>query len=93
MVLEEENVKGTLEVSTYEPVIHVGFGDIIHKILRSTCNECGRILLDDSEIETYTNKMNELKENGENLNGLIKEIYNVARKDECPHCGAEQAVK
>ena len=76
------------------PVIHVGFGDIIHKILRSTCNECGRILLDDSEIETYTNKMNELKENGENLNGLIKEIYNVARKDECPHCGAEQeAVK
>ena len=33
------------------PVIHVGFGDVIHKILRSTCNECGRILLDEVEIE------------------------------------------
>jgi DNA-directed RNA polymerase subunit A' len=42
------------------PVIHVGFGDDIHKILRSTCSECGRVLLDDNEIEEYTEKMEEL---------------------------------
>ena len=34
---------GSIELA--RPVIHVGFGDIIHKILRSTCNECGRVLL------------------------------------------------
>ena len=72
------------------PVIHVGFGDTIHKILRSTCNECGRILLDDEQIREFTDKMNDLKHNNENLNSLIKEIFAAARKDECPHCGAEQ---
>ena len=39
------------------PVVHVGFGDVIHKILRSTCNECGRILLDDVEIEEFKQKI------------------------------------
>ena len=72
------------------PVIHVGFGDVIHKILRSTCNECGRILLDDVTIEEYRDKINYSIENGENLNDLIKEIYNVCKKDVCPHCEVEQ---
>ena len=72
------------------PVIHVGFGDNIQKILRSTCNECGRVLLDDFEFENYTEKINELLERGEPLDHLIKKIYEEAKKDECPHCGAEQ---
>lgn len=72
------------------PVIHVGFGEVIHKILRSTCNECGRVLLTDSEIEEYTQKIIQAQEHGENLNDVLKEIYNVARKDTCPHCEAEQ---
>ena len=72
------------------PVIHVGFGDNIQKILRSTCNECGRVLLDNFEIEQYTEKLNELMERGEPLDHLVKKIYEVAKKDECPHCGAEQ---
>lgn len=79
-------------INLARPVIHVGFGDIIHKILRSTCNECGRILLNDDEIEKYRQKMFEMKANGENLNDIIKEVFNDARKDgeECPHCGVEQ---
>ena len=72
------------------PVVHVGFGDNIQKILRSTCNECGRVLLDNFEIEKYTEKLNELMERGEPLDNLIKSIYEAAKKDECPHCGAEQ---
>lgn len=72
------------------PVIHVGFGDVIHKILRSTCNECGRILLDDVAIEEYREKIINFMEQGENLNDLIKEIYTSAKKDLCPHCEAEQ---
>ncbi len=72
------------------PVIHVGFGDVIHKILRSTCNECGRILLDNNDINEFTQRMIEAKERGENLGDIIKEVYAKAKKEECPHCGAEQ---
>ena len=79
---------GSIELA--RPVIHVGFGDIIHKILRSTCQECGRVLLTDSEIEEYTEKIKEAQNHGVNLNNLLKEIYNVARRDVCPHCEAEQ---
>lgn len=72
------------------PVIHVGFGDTIHKILRSTCNSCGRILLTDGEIIDYKARIDALKENDESINDSIKEIYTVARRDKCPHCEAEQ---
>lgn len=72
------------------PVIHVGFGDTIHKILRSTCNSCGRILLTDTEIEDYRAKIDSLKENDESINDIIKEIYVTARRDKCPHCDEEQ---
>ena len=79
---------GSIELA--RPVIHVGFGDIIHKILRSTCNECGRVLLTDLEIEEFTEKIKEAQENKESLNNILKEVYKVAKKDVCPHCEAEQ---
>ena len=79
---------GSIELA--RPVIHVGFGDIIHKILRSTCNECGRVLLNDHEILEYTEKIKEAQKHHESLNALLKEIYNEARRDVCPHCEAAQ---
>jgi len=83
---------GMIELA--RPVIHVGFGDDIHKILRSTCSECGRVLLDDDEIEEYTEKMEELQEAGESVEELVKEVYKICKdkktKEVCPHCGAEQ---
>ena len=79
---------GSIELA--RPVIHVGFGDVIHKILRSTCNECGRALLTDLEIEQFTQKIDEAKENKESLSNILKEVYKVAKKDVCPHCEAEQ---
>ncbi|KZX16680.1 DNA-directed RNA polymerase subunit A' [Methanobrevibacter filiformis] len=72
------------------PVIHVGFGDTIHKVLRSVCTECGRVLLNDTEIAHYRAKLKDLVANNENLKDIIKEIYNVAHKDKCPHCGVEK---
>ncbi|MGB9844438.1 DNA-directed RNA polymerase subunit A' [Methanothermobacter tenebrarum] len=72
------------------PVIHVGFADTIHKILRSTCRKCGRILLDDNEIEEYTSLFQEAMEREENLTDIIKEVYDVARRERCPHCDEDQ---
>ncbi|MCL2115749.1 MAG: DNA-directed RNA polymerase subunit A' [Methanobrevibacter sp.] len=77
-------------INLARPVIHVGFGDTIHKILRSTCNSCGRILLNNIEIEEYRSKIETLMSNEDSLNDIIKDIYNVARKDKCPHCEVEQ---
>jgi len=83
---------GMIELA--RPVIHVGFGDDIHKILRSTCSECGRVLLDDDEIEEFTEKMEELQEAGESVEELVKDVYKICKdkktKEVCPHCGAEQ---
>ncbi len=81
---------GSIELA--RPVIHVGFGEVIHKILRSTCNECGRALLTDEEIEEYTTKIMELKAQNESISDILKKIYEVAKKDgeECPHCGTIQ---
>lgn len=79
---------GSIELA--RPVIHVGFGDIIHKILRSTCNECGRVLLTDDEIFKYTEKIKDAQNHHENLTKLLKDIYKEARRDVCPHCEADQ---
>ena len=78
------------------PVIHVGYGDDIHKILRSVCSECGRILLEDDEIEKCTEEIRNLKARGENLDEYLKEVFKncKSKKDKdyevCPHCGALQ---
>ena len=77
-------------INLARPVIHVGFGDTIHKILRSTCNDCGRILLDNLQIEEYKGKIDILRGNDESINDVIKNVYVDARKDKCPHCDEEQ---
>ena len=94
---------GSIELA--RPVLHVGFGDIIHKILRSTCNECGRVLLNPDEIFKYTEKIEEALANKENISDILKEVYNKSKRDLkempkegeevdekfcCPHCGAPQ---
>jgi len=72
------------------PVIHVGFADTIHKILRSTCRKCGRVLLTGTEIEEYYQRILEAMETEENFTPLVNRVYSLARRDRCPHCGEEQ---
>ena len=95
---------GSIELA--RPVIHVGFGDVIHKILRSTCNDCGRVLLNDEQIEYYTEKIDEAMANKDSITSILKDVYKDAKRelktmpedeDEeidlkycCPHCGAPQ---
>ena len=69
---------GSIELA--RPVLHVCFGDIIHKILRSTCNECGRILLNPDEIYYYTEKIEDAMANRENISDILKEVYNLPEK-------------
>ncbi len=77
-------------INLARPVIHVGFADTIHKILRSTCTKCGRVLLTESEIIDFKEKIEFKLQNEESLTGVIKEIYTVARRDKCPHCDEDK---
>ncbi|MBS7645208.1 MAG: DNA-directed RNA polymerase subunit A' [Candidatus Bathyarchaeia archaeon] len=75
-----------------EPIIHVSFVKIIHRLLTSTCRNCGRILLPEDRISHY---LNEIERRREVFNvapeSVYDAVYREARKSrECPHCGAEQ---
>lgn len=77
-------------INLARPVIHVGFADTIHKILRSTCKECGHVLLTEAEMVDYREKIESRIKNEESITAIIKEVYTVARRDKCPQCGEEQ---
>lgn len=72
------------------PVIHVGFADTIHKILRSTCRKCGRVLLTETEKEEYREKLEERIRNGEDISKILKQVHLTAKKEKCPYCEEEQ---
>ena len=65
------------------PVIHPKFSEKIHDVLRSTCKECGRLLVDDEQL-------NQIMTNYSDPEKITKEIiaYSKLAKT-CPHCGAE----
>jgi DNA-directed RNA polymerase subunit A' len=77
-------------INLARPVVHVGFADTIHKILRSTCSECGRVLLTETEINDYKKRIESRLKNEESITALVKEVYTTARRDKCPHCEEEQ---
>lgn len=76
------------------PVIHTGYVKEIKKLLRATCSECGRILLDDESKEEYMNEMKDMTEmGGDSIDAwyMAKDVSKKARKNKiCPHCKAEQ---
>ncbi len=75
-----------------EPVVHVAFSKLVHRLLSVTCRSCGRILLTNEKIEKYTAQM-ELEK--KRLNEVPAPFFDMIIKDakkahECPHCGATQ---
>ncbi len=75
-----------------EPVVHVAFAKLIHKLLQVTCRNCGRILLSAEKIKSYNELM---QREQKQLNEIPPTFYEAVMKDakksqECPHCGARQ---
>ncbi|MBU2522718.1 MAG: DNA-directed RNA polymerase subunit A' [Nanoarchaeota archaeon] len=56
------------------PTVHVKYVPMIELLLRSTCQECGKILLSDENIKKHKNN-------------LLKKAKDVKK---CPYCKAEQ---
>ncbi|MGA8857151.1 MAG: DNA-directed RNA polymerase subunit A' [Candidatus Bathyarchaeia archaeon] len=75
-----------------EPVVHVAFAKLLHKLLQVTCRNCGRILLSADKIKSYNELM---QREQKQLNEIPSTFYETVMKDakksqECPHCGARQ---
>jgi len=72
------------------PVIHVGHVKTIRDCLRSSCRDCGHLLLTKKEREDFIDELKLYEKEGRNTTYLYKQIVKEARKaDKCPHCGRE----
>lgn len=72
-------------------VIHVGYVEQIYNCLRSTCRDCGRVLLPEAKVEEYRGRIEELKRLERNWWELSEEIIKSASAvTKCPHCGKPQ---
>ncbi len=77
------------------PIIHIEYIRIILDCLRATCKDCGRILLSDAEVESYSEKIEKYSRLGRfsKIRALSKFIISSVRNlKKCPHCGGKQYV-
>ena len=82
---------GYLELA--RPVIHIKFVTYISKILKSTCRNCCRLLLEDSKIQAFLEELKdpELDKNPELKKLKLKEMLaTVKASKKCPHCQEKQ---
>ena len=71
-------------IDLVKPVIHVGYTKLIRKLLRITCRNCGRLLLDKDEIEHF----NTLEEDPYSEESISEK--DVKKERTCPYCHEQQ---
>ncbi|MBW2996171.1 DNA-directed RNA polymerase subunit A' [Candidatus Woesearchaeota archaeon] len=75
------------------PVIHISFVGVILDLLRSTCKDCGKILIPGDRINRYKDKLEKAEEEGdlEGRRAAVKAIIaSLKTVNKCPHCKARQ---
>lgn len=76
------------------PVIHIKMVPVILTLLRSTCQECGRILLPDSRMETLMDDVAAHPKAARDFEVARKLVRDAIAKakvgNKCPHCKAKQ---
>src|SRR3989338_3778412 len=75
------------------PVIHVKFANLILTLLKSTCRECGRILVLQNKINALNAELErvEKEEGPEARRRMLKELIGgMKTATKCPHCKAKQ---
>ncbi len=73
------------------PVFHIRYIPLVYSFLRSTCSECGRLLLPQADIDKWLEKLRDAKGDARVRAGILKEILNKTKLiKKCPHCGAKQ---
>ncbi|MGC8662196.1 MAG: DNA-directed RNA polymerase subunit A' [Candidatus Micrarchaeia archaeon] len=83
-------------IELIRPVIHSEFAKVIYMLLQSTCQECGRVLLNEDQISELSESLKEIivSEGEENSTDKINEKDQILKRlrslKKCPHCGATQ---
>ncbi|MBD3318359.1 DNA-directed RNA polymerase subunit A' [Candidatus Woesearchaeota archaeon] len=75
------------------PVIHISYIKIVYLLLRSTCGDCGRVLIPEDKIRKYSKYLEriEQQEGIAAKRNAVKEIVDTFKKvNKCPHCSAKQ---
>ncbi len=75
------------------PAIHIKFVAPILRVLRSTCRECGRILIEDGKLQSFLEELKafETEKNPDLKKKKIKEFLALVKSSKkCPHCQAKQ---
>jgi len=75
------------------PIIHISFITVIYNLLRSTCSNCGKVLVPKSEIRKMKDDLDKIEE----MEGIIarmdyikKIIADLRKIQQCPHCETKQ---
>ena len=78
-------------IELVRPVIHSEFSKVLYAILRSTCFECHRILLDPKQVQALTDSADsEAHEQGEEAQRSNGRRAQVKGSKRCPYCKAAQ---
>jgi DNA-directed RNA polymerase subunit A' len=75
------------------PIIHISFVSVVLNLLRSTCKECGRVLIPKDRFDKYKHKLDKVEEEEgiEARRDAVKNIISSLRTiNKCPHCKAKQ---
>ena len=75
------------------PVIHYNFVSTVLTLLRSTCRECGRVLIPKNKIDSYAKVLDQAEQEGgiSARRSKIKEIITTLRTtNKCPWCKSRQ---
>jgi len=75
------------------PVIHIKYIDIVLKFLRSTCRECGKVLVEDAKVAKHLTNVDlaEQERRYKVRNNLVSAFSNSIKIiKKCPHCEAKQ---
>ena len=75
------------------PIIHIKFVNIIMTLLKCTCRDCGRILIQDNKIGKTKEILNQVEKEGgiEDRRRKVKEIITGLKTvNKCPACKSKQ---
>ncbi|MFC1723841.1 DNA-directed RNA polymerase subunit A', partial [Nanoarchaeota archaeon] len=75
------------------PSIHINYVGLIHVLLKSTCRECGKIMVTKSTKEKMLVEVDRIKKEGtpEDLRNHVKVLMKeLAKQNKCPHCKSRQ---
>jgi len=77
------------------PIIHIKYIKIILDCLRSTCRDCGRVMMSEEEIKRTVELLKLIKERRgpDFMRKRTKVIIDILKNlKKCPHCGGKQYV-